>query len=219
MADRPYHHGHLRDTLLAEAGRTLREQGVEQLSLRDLARQAGVSHAAPRRHFADRQALLDALAGAGFARLADEVAAAIADAGPDFRARLRATGATYIRFATEDPALMELMFTVKRAPASGEPSSGPDGVAAPGGVTLAGGVVVSGEVAAGAGRLFTIVGELIREGQRTGQLPVGDPERLRLLFMAIARGIAELVAPGQPGAGQSDDLLDDAVALFTGWSS
>ncbi len=85
MTDRPYHHGRLRDTLLAEAERTLREQGVEQLSLRELARQAGVSHAAPRRHFADRQALLDALAGAGFARLADEVAAAVEDAGPDFR--------------------------------------------------------------------------------------------------------------------------------------
>jgi AcrR family transcriptional regulator len=201
MADRPYHHGHLRDTLLTEAGRTLREQGVEQLSLRDLARQAGVSHAAPRRHFADRQALLDALAGAGFARLSDEVAAAIEDAGPDFRARLRATGATYVRFATEDPALMELMFTVKSA--SGEPTVASAEVAA------------SGEVAAGAGRLFTIVGELIREGQLTGQLPPGDPERLRLLFMATARGIAGLVAPGQPGAGRADGLLDDAVALFT----
>jgi AcrR family transcriptional regulator len=200
MTDRPYHHGHLRDTLLAEAERTLREQGVEQLSLRDLARQAGVSHAAPRRHFADRQALLDALAGAGFARLADEVAAAIKDAGPDFRARLRATGAAYVRFATEDTALMELMFAAKNASASGE---------------AAGQVTPYGEVAEGAGRLFTIVGELIREGQLTGQLPPGDPERLRLLFMATARGIAGLVAPGQPAAGQADGLLDGAVALFT----
>ncbi len=200
MTDRPYHHGHLRDTLLAEAERTLREQGVEQLSLRDLARQAGVSHAAPRRHFADRQALLDALAEAGFARLADEVAAAVEDAGPDFRARLRATGATYVRFATEDPALMELMFTAKNASKSGE---------------AAGQTAPSGGVAEGAGRLFTIVGELIREGQLTGQLPPGDPERLRLLFMATARGIAGLVAPGQPAAGQADGLLDDAVALFT----
>jgi AcrR family transcriptional regulator len=190
MTDRPYHHGHLRDALLAEAERTLREQGVEQLSLRDLARQAGVSHAAPRRHFADRQALLDALAGAGFARLADEVAAAIKDAGPDFRSRLRATGAAYVRFATEDTALMELMFAAKNASASGE-------------------------VAEGAGRLFTIVGELIREGQLTDQLPPGDPERLRLLFMATARGIAGLAAPGQPAAGQADGLLDGAVALFT----
>ena len=190
MTDRPYHHGHLRDTLLAEAERTLREQGVEQLSLRDLARQAGVSHAAPRRHFADRQALLDALAGAGFTRLADEVAAAIADAGPDFRGRLRATGAAYVRFATEDPALMELMFASKNAEADGA-------------------------LAAGAGRLFTLVGELIREGQQTGQLPPGDPERLRLLIMATARGIAGIVGPGQPGAGQADALLDDTVALFT----
>ena len=191
MTDRPYHHGHLRDTLLAEAGRTLREQGVEQLSLRDLARQAGVSHAAPRRHFADRQALLDALAAGGFTRLADEVAAAVADAGPDFRARLRATGAAYVRFATGDPALMELMFTAKSAGAGGE-------------------------LAVASGRLFTSVGELIREGQRTGQLPAGDPERLRLLFMATARGIAGIVTPGQPGAGQADALIDDVVALFTG---
>jgi AcrR family transcriptional regulator len=191
MADRPYHHGHLRDTLLAEAERTLREQGVDQLSLRDLARQAGVSHAAPRRHFADRQALLDALAGVGFARLADEVAAAIATAGPDFPARLRATGATYVRFATEDPALMELMFAAKIA----------DG---------------SGELGAAAGRLFMLVGELIREGQQAGQLPAGDPERLRLLIMATTRGIAGMVGPGQPGAGQADALLDDTVALFTG---
>jgi AcrR family transcriptional regulator len=204
MADRPYHHGHLRDTLLAEAGRTLREQGVEQLSLRDLARQAGVSHAAPRRHFADRQALLDALAGAGFARLADEVATAIEDAGPDFRARLRATGAAYVRFATQDQALMELMFAAKNASASAEVAG-----------QMAGQVAPSGELAEGAGGLFTIVGELIREGQLTGQLPPGDPERLRLLFMATARGIAGLVAPGQPAAGQADGLLDGAVALFT----
>jgi len=77
MAERPYHHGNLRVVLLAEAERTLREDGIERLSLRDLARQAGVSHAAPRRHFADRQALLDALAVAGFLRLSDELREAI----------------------------------------------------------------------------------------------------------------------------------------------
>ena len=85
MPDRPYHHGHLRTALLGDAERTLREQGIDALSLRDLARQAGVSHAAPRRHFADRQALLDALAASGFARLADEVSAAVDDAGQDYQ--------------------------------------------------------------------------------------------------------------------------------------
>ena len=110
MPDRPYHHGRLRTELLAEAERTLREQGIEALSLRDLARQAGVSHAAPRRHFADRQALLDALAEAGFARIGDEVCAAIDGAGEDYEARLRAAAAAYVRFATQDAALVELMF-------------------------------------------------------------------------------------------------------------
>lgn len=195
MADRPYHHGHLRDTLLAEAERTLREQGVEQLSLRDLARQAGVSHAAPRRHFPDRQALLDALAENGYARLGDEVATAIQDAGPDFARQLRAVATVWVRFATEDAGLMELMFTAKNtAPTGASP-------VAPQGASL---------------HLFTVVGDLISRGQAAGQLPLGDPERLRLLMIATVQGIATLVGSGQAGAGQTDALIADAVSLFTG---
>src|ERR1700683_2165031 len=110
MIDRPYHHGRLRAVLLDEAERTLRDLGIEALSLRDLARQAGVSHAAPRRHFADRQALLDALAEAGFLRLGDELRAAIETAGDDYEAPLRAAATAWIRFATEDAALLELMY-------------------------------------------------------------------------------------------------------------
>ena len=68
-SERPYHHGNLRSALLAAAERTVRERGVQDLSLRELAREIGVSHGAPRRHFPDRQALLDALAESGFERL------------------------------------------------------------------------------------------------------------------------------------------------------
>src|SRR5690348_14709991 len=110
MAARAYHHGNLRTALLEAAEKTLRERGVQALSLRELAREAGVSHGAPRRHFADRQALLDALAGAGFERLGAELRAAAAGAGEDFESRLRAIAAAYVRFATEDAALLELMF-------------------------------------------------------------------------------------------------------------
>ena len=67
---RPYHHGNLRPALLGAAERAL-ARGRE-LSLRELAREIGVSHAAPRRHFADKQALLDALALDGFERLGGE---------------------------------------------------------------------------------------------------------------------------------------------------
>ena len=70
---RPYHHGNLRTALLAAAQQTVRERGVAALSLRELAREVGVSHGAPRRHFPDRQALLDALAEDGFERLGGEL--------------------------------------------------------------------------------------------------------------------------------------------------
>lgn len=190
VEDRPYHHGHLRSVLLAEAERTLREDGIEALSLRELARQAGVSHAAPRRHFADRQALLDAMAEAGFTRLADEVQAAIGDAGGDYQARLRAGAAAYVRFATRDAALMKLMFGVKNT-------------AGAAGVQRA------------AERLFAVIGELIGEGQRTGMLPGSDPFRVQLLFGATLQGIAALVTSGRIPAEQADLLVSDAILLFS----
>ena len=190
MADRPYHHGNLRAALLGEAERTLRERGIDALSLRDLARQADVSHAAPRRHFADRQALLDALAEAGFTRLADEVRAAIDDAGEDYQAQLRAAATAYVRFATRDAALLELMFGAENAESPGARHETPE-------------------------RLFTIAGELIRRGQQTGQLPPGDPEPLRLLLVATWQGIAALITSGLVGASQIEPLIADAVALFT----
>jgi AcrR family transcriptional regulator len=190
MADRPYHHGNLRAALLGEAERTLREQGIDALSLRDLARQAGVSHGAPRRHFEDRQALLDALAEAGFNRLADEVRAAIDGAGEDYQARLRAAAAAYVRFATRDAALLELMFGAKNA----EPSAA---------------------VREASERLFTTVGDLIGQGQQAGQLPPGDPARLRLLLVATLQGIASLITSGRIQDTQIDALIADTVALFT----
>ncbi|WPB88462.1 TetR/AcrR family transcriptional regulator [Streptomyces malaysiensis] len=75
MTHRPFHHGNLRAVLLDQAEQTLREGGIDALSLRELARKAGVSHGAPRSHFVDRRSLLDALAERGFNRLADEVEA------------------------------------------------------------------------------------------------------------------------------------------------
>jgi AcrR family transcriptional regulator len=188
--DRSYHHGHLRTALLAEAERTLREDGLEALSLRELARQAGVSHAAPRRHFADRRALLDALAEAGFTRLANEMHAALENAGLDYRARLRAAAAAYVRFATRDAALMELMFATKSA----TDSPGPREAAA---------------------RLFTIIGGLIGQGQQAGALPPGDPYRLQLLFGATLQGIAALVTSRRIPPEQADALVTDAIALFS----
>ena len=104
-----YHHGDLHDTLLREAGVLLREQGVEGLSLRRLAERAGVSRTAPYHHFADKNALLCALAERGFHRLEgliEELSLDPADPEPGLRRFVRA----YLRFASDDPERYELMF-------------------------------------------------------------------------------------------------------------
>jgi AcrR family transcriptional regulator len=103
----PYHHGDLRRTLLDTALEAVGEQGPAALSLRDVARRAGVSHAAPTHHFRDKTALLTALAAEGWSLLADALGEAAAD-GRDF-AEL---GVAYVVFATSHPA----HFAVMRAP-------------------------------------------------------------------------------------------------------
>ncbi len=103
----PYHHGDLRRALLDTALEAVGEQGPAALSLRDVARRAGVSHAAPTHHFRDKTALLTALAAEGWSLLADALGEATAD-GRDF-AEL---GVAYVVFATSHPA----HFAVMRAP-------------------------------------------------------------------------------------------------------
>lgn len=187
--DRRYHHGNLRTALLAEAERSVREHGVEQLSLRELARQVGVSHAAPRRHFADRQALLDALAETGFQRLGDELGAAVAGAGEEFQERLRATAAAYIRFATDDAALLELMF-------AGKHREGAE------------------QLAAAADRAFAIMFELIVQGQAEGIIERGEPERVGLVLFATIQGIAALINGDMVTPDLLDGLVADAIEHF-----
>src|SRR5205823_7387627 len=114
QAVRPYHHGNLRAELLARAIEVVSERGTDALSLRELARDVGVSHAAPRRHFADRQALLDALAQEGFDRLGADLRAAVEGAAPAFDARLTALARAYVGFATRHAALVDLMFASKQ---------------------------------------------------------------------------------------------------------
>ena len=114
-AARPYHHGNLREALLRAGEQALEAGGAQNLSLRELAREVGVSHAAPRRHFPDKQALLDALALNGWERLGAALATAVADAGDGFDARMLGLARAYVAFATRHPALVELMFATKHA--------------------------------------------------------------------------------------------------------
>ena len=106
---KPYHHGDLRNALLEAARAILEEDGLADVSLRAVARKAGVSHAAPYRHFPNHEALLTELATEGFAELrAEIVAAGSVPAGKSDR--ITRIGAAYMRFVARRPALARLMF-------------------------------------------------------------------------------------------------------------
>lgn len=107
---RAYHHGDLRSALLAAAEEELAAHGVEGFSLRQVAKRAGVSHAAPAHHFGDTRGLLTALAADGFRRFLAAQARREALAPPDPQAQLVAAGLGYIDFALERPALFRLLF-------------------------------------------------------------------------------------------------------------
>lgn len=102
MSKDSYHHGDLKAVILGEAATLVAERGADGISLRELARVAGVSHAAPAHHFTDRRGLFTALAAEGYRLLA----AALVDARPRFIDAARA----YVRFALEHPGHYEVMF-------------------------------------------------------------------------------------------------------------
>ncbi|MEU0677791.1 TetR/AcrR family transcriptional regulator [Streptomyces sp. NPDC006172] len=98
----------LRTRLVDVGVELLAEQGVDALTLREIARRAGVSHGAPRRHFPTHLELLSAIAHRGFTELAGRVTSALGDAAP--RTRLRELSRAYLEFAFERPGMYELMF-------------------------------------------------------------------------------------------------------------
>jgi AcrR family transcriptional regulator len=108
-----YHHGALREALLAAAERILDRDGITGLTLRAAAREAGVSHAAPKHHFGDLTGLLSGLAAVGFERFSDALLREAGEiAAP--RARMQAIGRGYVAFARRHPGLFLLMFRGER---------------------------------------------------------------------------------------------------------
>lgn len=112
VRQQPYHHGDLHQTLLATAERILERDGIKGLTLRAVAREAGVSHAAPTHHFGDLARLLSELAAIGFRRFTD--ALVDASANKPFEEAARGRAKAYIGFAQASPAMFKLMFRRER---------------------------------------------------------------------------------------------------------
>ncbi|HQF53865.1 MAG TPA: TetR/AcrR family transcriptional regulator [Fibrobacteria bacterium] len=113
-----YHHGDLRNALVEAAVQILSEKGVSGLSLREVARRAGVSHAAPYHHFTDKEALITAVCDHGYGLLQKEMQKGH-ELGQVALDGVQNAGIAYARFAVDHPALFRLMYTWERV---GEPS-------------------------------------------------------------------------------------------------
>ena len=107
---RPYHHGDLHRTLARAAENLLEERGASGVSLREVCQCAGVSHAAPYRHFRDKAALMEAVAQAGFEQLAQMIREARESHPGDPVSQLRDAGIAYVMWATDNPERTRLMF-------------------------------------------------------------------------------------------------------------
>ena len=172
-AARPYHHGNLRQELLRAAEAALEARGVQQLSLRELSRELGVSHASPQRHFATKQDLINALAIVGFQRFDAIAAKAAAARGQDFNARLTKVALAHLGFALKHPALLALMFEAKRQPA------------------------MPPELLTALQAAFSHIPRILQEGQAAGKIVPGDPHLLALTIGAVVQGLVAISVDGK----------------------
>jgi len=170
---RPYHHGNLRQALLRAAETALESGGVQDLSLRELSRELGVSHASPQRHFATKQDLIDALAIMGFERLGAVMAKAAAARTQDFNSRLTKAAFAYVGFALKHPALFALMYEAKRRPG------------------------MRPELRTALISAFSHIPGILKEGQQSGKIVPGDPDRLALTLGAALHGLVAMSIEGK----------------------
>lgn len=178
-----------REALIELATRLLDGGGVPAVTLREVGRQAGVSHNAPYKHFAGKEGLLAAVAARELVRQRDTLAATI-DRTRSPESILRAAIHQYVAWALEHPARFKLVF--------GSWSTD------------------SEELALAADAAQTILVGVVIEAQTAGALPSGDPVRLASLLRALAHGAADLASAGhlQPqrkGHASADELVDDLL--------
>ncbi|WP_027173923.1 TetR/AcrR family transcriptional regulator [Methylobacterium sp. 10] len=195
-----YHHGDLRAALIQAATALVRERGIDGFSLREAARRAGVSPAAPQHHFGDARGLLTALATEGFLMLGDALAAADSDA-TDRDGRIRAQGRAYVAFALDHPAEFDTMWRCAR--------------------------IDTGDAAyvAAAGRAFGLLKAAVAGTHfEDGELPAAShhtaPDPKAIACWSLVHGLARLaldgaLGPAEAARGAIDGMLEPVLDCLT----
>lgn len=181
---RPYHHGNLRRALLDEALGTIRDEGVDGLTLREIGARVGVSRTALYRHFADKRALLSAVATEGFRTLRQQLVTAWEEGGHGDEA-FRAMGTAYVRFAVANPAHYRVMFGGAVDPQAQDP-----------------------DLAAEAAGAFQALVDALAALQRDGVFHRDDTVLMARYSWALVHGMAMLGIDGQlPEPGGVEALM------------
>ena len=184
-----YHHGDLRQALIDAAIELVAEKDISSLSLREVARQVGVSHTAPYRHFADKDALLAALAEEGFQVLGRALEAAVQQATSNPLEQLEASGVAYVRYAIEHPSHYRVMFGAYGANKEAHPS-----------------------LADASRQAFMVLVNVIAEGQKAGVMRSGEPTQLAISAWALVHGLAMLLLDGQLPVTENREI--DSLSSF-----
>ena len=181
---RAYHHGDLKNALMDTALKQISRNGVRALSLRDVARRAGVSHTASYRHFSSKESLLAAIAEQGFRRLSAAMRAATLRHADDPVRALQASGVAYVEFGVSYPEHLSVMFGVQIAhenhPGLAETSK----------------------------EAYALLTSIVHDGLQVGGLRGTDERTITLAAWSIVHGLAQLITGGQL---QAKDMLPVAT--------
>ena len=173
VEEKSYHHGDLRNALVAAGLQVLSEQGAEALNLREVARKAGVSHAAPYRHFADKDALIAAIAIDGFRKLENQLRKSSDSRKRTTASKLVALGQAYVQFALNHIDHFRVMFTLHRERE------------------------IYPELHIASKACFNVLVSTLAEAQAKGDLHVGDPVLMSEILWSSLHGMAMLLSNGQ----------------------
>ena len=170
-----YHHGDLRPSLIKAALDLIAEkQDAKTLSLREVARRVGVSHTAPYRHFADKDALLAAVAEEGFYILKRYLRNSLEEASGDVLHKLQKGGVAYVKFAISHPSHYRVMFSAFQPSNRDYPS-----------------------LNTAAQKAFSVLADGIVKGQAMGKIRAGNPQQLSWIAWSLVHGLAMLLIERQ----------------------
>ena len=180
-----YHHGDLRQTIIAEALTWIEQENVISLSLRKIARQIGVSHNAPYRHFPDKESLLAAIAQTGFTELHQALQQAFADSPNDWQKKLEQIGVAYVKYALNHQAYYRVMFGNGYIDYQKHP-----------------------QLAEVSDKAFDVLLDVIKAGQEAKTFNSEDPQQLARTCWSLVHGVSMLAIDNQLMISDSDAVLE-----------